>query len=637
MATFLTGDDVTISICWRTDHSLLPSNFSRLSLLHSGNFFTADCGYVRTLLTPTQFVGKMETTHHARNALMRSKNRFVTIFASDNDVTLGVNGYAMEHWIASSPDVRPCDLSPSHDMKAWFRDPPTASFQFQMQPRFPSRLKQPELRKNRSLRLKEYFLLSGFLFKWFKLYHRAPPPDSWIWDWYPDGADWKDAVGKFGDSALEIMIEEGERDSTGGLSEPDGKVSTGSTSQGAVSSRQETAAEITVPSSDHPYNFKPASPTMVLFYNIYIPPNQDNSRALGIIEEQMDQIGASHVTKVTSSTQPVVLYYNTLGSDSLDTHWMQEICRRNKLECRHMQHYDNGFEEVTLQRVTEFCQVYPHHKVTYIHSIGSYHSPMVMDESVSQDAWRRNLMNAVTSQLCIEPANDQCNVCGLLALPLPSLHFPGNFFTAQCSYINKLLPINEFSQRMRQVVSSAQLESTTSKRYEFTLLDDSSSNLGVGRFASDHWIGSHPSVQVCDLSAKPHLLEWQTKDRSLQDFAFAMFPRRPIDDKSAVWPHTEQLDKQLEKNPLRRFREYFLLAGNVFKWFALYKEVPPYDSWVWKWYPSGKAWRSAVKSNGQDAFKDLTEEMAARISSREKAKQDSRQSSTTKRRRLLRR
>ena len=59
-------------------------------------------------------------------------------------------------------------------------------------------------------------------------------------------------------------------------------------------------------------------------------------------------------------------------------------------------------------------------------------------------------------------------------------------------------------------------------------------------------------------------------------------------------------------NPAVRLKEYFLLAGNVFRWYELYNQTPSGRSWVWFWFPDGKVWHEAVQKYGPKAVDFLT-------------------------------
>jgi len=45
-------------------------------------------------------------------------------------------------------------------------------------------------------------------------------------------------------------------------------------------------------------------------------------------------------------------------------------------------------------------------------------------------------------------------------------------------------------------------------------------------------------------------------------------------------------------------REYFLLAGTLFKSIRLYNATPAQDSWIYKWFPDGPIWQKGVNQYG---------------------------------------
>jgi hypothetical protein len=88
-----------------------------------------------------------------------------------------------------------------------------------------------------------------------------------------------------------------------------------------------------------------------------------------------------------------------------------------------------------------------------------------------------------------------------------------------------------------------------------------------------------------------------------------MAPRRkvaPIDNK----PEAQERVYNKRDN---RMREYFLLPGNIFKWWNLYDIVPADDSWVWKWYPDGDEWRNGSTLYGRNVTDVLTKDIAEKV------------------------
>jgi len=153
-----------------------------------------------------------------------------------------------------------------------------------------------------------------------------------------------------------------------------------------------------------------------IFYNVYIPHDQGDKgvrRSLDIVREQIDTIGNSYAAKFSDGT-PVTVYYNTIGKQgALNSTYMLHVCsERNKIVCVQMDHHDVGFEELTLQHLFDYC-VYQEDdwdpKVLYLHNKGSYH-----DRNGANTRWRRHMMMAITSDLCLKPLDDVCSACGLI-------------------------------------------------------------------------------------------------------------------------------------------------------------------------------------------------------------------------------
>lgn len=347
-------------------------------------------------------------------------------------------------------------------------------------------------------------------------------------------------------------------------------------------------------------------PSFSIFYNIYIPTDQGQTgsdRAKSIVAEQMNQIGASYAA---TFEQPVLLYYNTIGmADIVTAAYMNNtLCVPNHIECIHMQHYETGFEEHTLQRLHEYCHAQPdtsdvndadtdadadtndphqqhhQHRVVYMHNKGSYH-----DWGGENTRWRSHLTQAVTTKECLQPVIEKCSVCGLLFFGAWALIFPGNFWVADCAYIRKLPPPPTFFVKMDDVFRQRQDKIQENPLYKIAFPDvvgiDSH---GAGRYSQEHWIGSHPSLQPCVLTVDP-LTEWRQRWRNASEFSWTMFP--PPDKIND--PTTD-----LDRPPL--------IAGNLFKWFTLYGHAPADDSWVWTWFPYGEKYKQAVKLYGNRTF-----------------------------------
>lgn len=109
----------------------------------------------------------------------------------------------------------------------------------------------------------------------------------------------------------------------------------------------------------------------------------------------------------------------------------------------------------------------------------------------------------------------------MFSIPLTLLFCQGNFWSASCDYVRKLIPPNEFAQaqdamyeELLQKQNKQMNDSDSDDVYgqqrpqqlpPILLRNDSfwvprPASLGLGRFANEVWIGSHPDVIPCDVS-----------------------------------------------------------------------------------------------------------------------------------------
>jgi hypothetical protein len=150
-----------------------------------------------------------------------------------------------------------------------------------------------------------------------------------------------------------------------------------------------------------------------------------------------------------------------------------------------------------------------------------------------------------------------------------------NFFTAECSYVRKLIPPNRFNERLYDLFELRRKKDKENPYY--AIISPNKSDLvefGLGRYAPETWIASHPSMEPCDLTGD-ELRNWTRGARDPADFSLAAFPRPPM-----------------------FLNTHYMLAGNLFKWLTLYGEAPNDDSWTWRSFPDGKKWQRAVKIYG---------------------------------------
>ena len=339
-------------------------------------------------------------------------------------------------------------------------------------------------------------------------------------------------------------------------------------------------------------------PPLVVFYHIFVPlENEGANRAENIIQEQIHDLG-NGLSKSLSS--PAATVYYTVVGKKIEEDFVSQICDKFPTQissCIMLQYLESGYEEHTMQPLFEHCQEHQDHRVIYLHTNGSYNA------SERPDRLRQHATQAVVSPECIvTAAREQCDLCGLLFSAQPSNHFVGNIFNAKCSYIGQLIPPMEFGGRMDKLLDAAKVfvenGSLTLNGPGWALEPWS---IGTGRFAMEHWPGSHPLLEkVCDLANKPEREYWEQLPvgaHQPEDWGFQRFPRE------SVWcPASEVKGDHCSLDFIERKKMYFLLPGRIFKWDFLYGEVPMSSSWTWSVYPDGKFWRDQVTIHGSKAF-----------------------------------
>ena len=332
-------------------------------------------------------------------------------------------------------------------------------------------------------------------------------------------------------------------------------------------------------------------PPLAIFYHIFVPPDDHGAKnARDIIYQQIHELGQALSKTPNFPSSP--LYYTSVGKE-IQEDFMNLICQSYPEQirsCHRLKHIVTGFEEHTLQELFLHCQEHQDHRVIYLHTKGSYHA------SAGQNRWRRHLTDAVASPECVVKAvYEDCDLCGLLFRTRPTHHFTGNIFNAKCSYIRRLIAPLEFEARMNSVFDGAR-RLVDNGTLTSTLFDISIPwNIGIKRYAMEHWHGSHPSSEIiCDVATNPDIRFWKSlraEDRRPEDWQFRRFPRQPLPG----------LPIALEEDDSKRRKEYFLLAGHIFKWFLLYGEAPAPSSWIWSSYQDGLFWRDQVEKHGSTA------------------------------------
>lgn len=331
-----------------------------------------------------------------------------------------------------------------------------------------------------------------------------------------------------------------------------------------------------------------------IFYNVYVPKSSPG-RSFEIVREQLGQFDMSDAARLSGNN--LTVYYTTIEFVNA-TKRVQELCQeRANLTCRHLEHFDKGFEEVTLQKLHEYCSLPEHEneRVVYLHNKGSYHN--------NRDDWRRHGTLGAMHQDCVRPPDDTCNLCAIHVSYIPSVQQHGNMWSSKCSYVKRLLSPLEYRNAMLN--SSVKYKAL---RRQVRMHHESWGASGPWGFAKDrhsneHWIGSHPSVVPCDLNPFPYETFWKNNFNATTSnlLEWAMLPRRDLQDRDrqAIGDGPSDRFQTARDDVKGRLKDYFFLPGLLLRWLMVYQQVPDESSWsVYESFPDFEFWKNATEMHG---------------------------------------
>lgn len=190
---------------------------------YPGNMWTATCQHIVRLLPPNTFAKRMDKVVHAFTRIRDDRHaRLNTTFFAQMPHMMGRMRFAAEHWLGSHPALqRPCDLSAhvTANLSRWLHPKESnklsaANFTLGFTPTFPIDdahwdyfrygKRGHVVLSTPALRLRDYFLLPGQLFKFAHLYGAVPPADSWMWTWFPDANVWQEKIRLYGSKFWEV-------------------------------------------------------------------------------------------------------------------------------------------------------------------------------------------------------------------------------------------------------------------------------------------------------------------------------------------------------------------------------------------------------------------------------------------------
>ena len=354
-----------------------------------------------------------------------------------------------------------------------------------------------------------------------------------------------------------------------------------------------------------------------VFYNIYVPfgreelavVENDHHHALRIVKEQLALKQSSTLLK------NVPLYYTVIGSnvteqiaqlcqsyhDDHDQHQSNEQqSQAPSHNCHLLQYAPQGDESLTLQSIHDYCFDHPHDQISYIHNKGSFH-PSEKNEKfrtfVNQGVLGRN------GHVCQEMPLDQqhegggCNVCGTRFATFPHYHMAGNMWTATCEYIRQLIRPVDFPNKMEALLEQSiflggksdvgtggggsiaatrtgTVGGVVDRAIPKPTFQQYSDGYPVGRdrYSLEHWIGSHPNLQPCDIYSRKYTHGYRDLPsiQSVWTAHLATAPRFDI--------HTF-----LKISSLRG--EWYCGQARLWEYAYLYDGIQPDpDHFVWKYY-----------------------------------------------------
>lgn len=381
-----------------------------------------------------------------------------------------------------------------------------------------------------------------------------------------------------------------------------------------------------------------------VFYHTYAGPTEAHRNVTRTIVQQQMRYVVQAVAQSPDHYQWILRYVSVGNATVLSQKWMQSLCRppqnptndslafpTDKLTCIHLKHLDEGHEEWTLQHLHDHCRAIndistneKQHLVVYLHSKGAFLHLDFPTIQKHNEMWMPSLTQAPIHEACLasllepyddrEPANPHettshtttnqstCNCCGLQFYPLWTNFFPGNMFSAHCSYVQTLLPISAFAKQLQHITDEVRSQAST--RWTFQGYQKQPDHYGSGRYSNEHWIASSPLAKPCDMTPSWYtgLFLHMPSENQTDVFANAHnlvqpAPRVPLME--GKWyrfrrPKTRGLARQAAKINHTRPHEYFLLPGLLYKAYKLYNQTPPDDSWIWSYYPHGTVWRDRL-------------------------------------------
>jgi len=357
---------------------------------------------------------------------------------------------------------------------------------------------------------------------------------------------------------------------------------------------------------------EPSSGNVAVFFNAFLAASTHENRGklrrrgIAIIDLMLEHL---HQSKHLSP-EKLHLYYSHISEQQMDKNETQAMmCKYlSPDQCTEVFRAKTGNEKSTLNRLWMHCkEAPPSELVLYLHNKGAFHSS-------SENEWLRNLhvRSLVNTDACYQgfvggtdkndgtTSSDKCNVCSARFSPLPHYHTSGNMWMAKCGYIRDLLEPHAFEEHMTELINThVMLNKETLGEWHPHCLDPRVAealalvtdagcpapwSVGMGRYAAEHWVHSHPSVKPCDVLPMVGNDSPATSFKWGYDFLPHNVRWLPELESAPRFPLEEYVSPGHVENKLQPITKWTRLQGRLFEWSYLYNATPPEDSWVWDYY-----------------------------------------------------
>jgi hypothetical protein len=628
--------------------------YTVFAVMVPGNMFTAKCEYVAKLLSPLEEFASKHQMAVGEGLLLRTRRHLVSNVFGDRSEVYGFDRYLAEQWIGtflhplrkpllhtklsffasmlvcssifagSHPDLIPCEMKTegAHAHIA-FDDPTLQRAKWSLAPNRAGFDYFSEFFSDADLAEREYFYLSGNLLKWYHIYGKNtlcylqfesavltrlhlvgkyPAEDSWVWKFFPFGDRWLKAVQTHGKDAVDHA-----------------------TSQYyySIDGDTERRSAFHNHSVDTDLSFG-RNQTKNLAVFLHVTADSDQV----VVGEQLRAAQAL----ATQQMQKVSLFFSIVGESGRKEvlgDYIRAVCqdkRHSKIACKPLPPFSVPYEGETLRQLHLYCRSYPNSVVSYVQSdLPSYMKQHIGDPS-KQFNLLLHLSRAALSSECVEAVRRDgedsfgCNTCGLVFYKLWTLFYPGNMFTASCTYVNDLLPPNTFEQQMEEYVKAALLARLlgylqsgvflghfTRKSIHEPYGADLPELWGLDRFSVDFWLGSHPKLNPCDVSGNVahNLSYWHgltvAAASAGKERHYGPVVEAPTHDGSPFHFNVSRYKATLSDDSIR-MREVSFLAGHLARYNHLYGSVPASNSRVWSFFPDSEYWKGRTVKGGRCDF-----------------------------------